>query len=93
MKENSSFNPKVRKTRHGLQFQISVKVELLDFGGSLRRELDKKKFCAQHQHVDLCALLSKPQPNLYTTVGFVMKMTLQTPPTTETQCHQYLSCY
>ena len=56
MKENSSFNPKVRKTRHGLQFQISVKVELLDFGGSLRRELDKKDFCAQHQHVDLCAL-------------------------------------
>ena len=40
-------------------------------------------------------LLSKPQPNLNTTVGFDMKMTLQTPPhpTTETQCQQYLNCY
>ena len=31
---------------------------------------------------DVDELLSKPQPNLNTTVGFDMKMTLQTPPTT-----------
>ena len=29
-------------------------------------------------------LLSKPQPNLNTKVGFDMKMTLQTPPPTQT---------
>ena len=41
-------------------------------------------------------ILSKPQPNLNTTVGFDNKMTLQTPPTqptTQTQHQQYLSCY
>ena len=40
----------------------------------------------------------KPQPNLNTTVGFYLKMTLHPlppplTPTTETQCKQYLSCY
>ena len=30
----------------------------------------------------LCFILSKPQPNLNSTVGFDMKMTLQTPPPT-----------
>ena len=34
-------------------------------------------------------ILSKPQPNLNTTVGFDMKMTLHTPPTT-TQTFQAL---
>ena len=39
-------------------------------------------------------LLSKPQPQHNTTVGFDMKISLQTPPpTTRTQCQQYLSCY
>ena len=40
--------------------------------------------------------LSKPQPNLNTTVGFDMKMTVHTathPPTTETQYQEYLSCF
>ena len=34
--------------------------------------------------------LSKPQPNLNTTVGLTMKMTLQTPPPTTTQTFQAL---
>ena len=40
--------------------------------------------------------LSKPQPNLNTTVRFDLKMTLHTTPPphpTQTQCQQYLSCY
>ena len=47
----------------------------------------------------LSLILSKPQPNLNTTVGFDNKMTLQTPPTyptpptTQTQHQQYISCY
>ena len=39
------------------------------------------------------ALLSKPQPNLNTTVGFYTEMILQPPPPTQTQRLQYLSCY
>ena len=35
----------------------------------------------QYGHGHLFQLLSKPQPNLNTMVGFDMKMTLQTPPT------------
>ena len=42
-------------------------------------------------------ILSKPQPNLNTTVMFDLKMTLHTthhpPSTTETQYQEYLSCY
>ena len=46
----------------------------------------------------MCKVLSQPQlnptqPNI-TKVGFDMKMSLHHhhPPTTQTQCHQYLSC-
>ena len=45
---------------------------------NLRMEFDL--FSPNFIHT-LCKL-SKPQPNLNTTVGFDMKMTLQTPPTT-----------
>ena len=45
-----------------------------------------------HIFQPVLSILSKPQPNLNTMVGFYMKMTLQPPPT-QTQSQQYFSCY
>ena len=58
-------------------------------------------YCCYHYCCLYCVWsLSKLQPNLNTRVGFYGKITLHyhhlqphPPPTTETQCQQYFSCY
>ena len=87
----------------GLAQQARIKLIKMTNGGS-RKKIQEHETTFFHNYSDLGStsqliiIVKTPTQrqlnNNSTKVGFDMKMTLHTtPPTTETQCLQYLSCY